>query len=263
MMVGWQLMAAKSLRDCGNPKRGMDPWLIRTHFGDMFKFVERKLGEKALAQFENDVAYIAGDVDLNSPVVPNGLSDYLHFPEMAEVSGMVVSRDHEMTKTFKAKRKMPITEKGLRLLAHRMLDDSVTVNHRLHTRGCGVFGQNDDPSNNFTVATWLSEMREGRDIMSDLDSPVSKNSFSGLVWKSMGSWRMDKHNGRVYLECRAPSMCLPYPNGHKSAQKMDGVLSMIHYSAMIMRDFEAKGTEEVVVLETGRNTVEADEVFRR
>eukprot|EP00434_Breviolum_minutum_P008626 symbB.v1.2.007606.t2/scaffold467.1/size200107/1 len=77
------LERASKCSACGFPKRCQSPWLLRTHIGDLVKTlpeVEReKLEEEVLELFSK-----GRDVQL----YPKGIMDYLHFPEMAEMSGM-------------------------------------------------------------------------------------------------------------------------------------------------------------------------------
>merc|ERR1719507_1578154 len=63
------------------------------------------------------------------------------------------------------------------------------------------------PRRTVTAKDWLLGMLQGKDIMADSDSPITKRGLSGLVWKSMGAWRMQQ-DGRVYLECRRSSLCI-------------------------------------------------------
>jgi len=140
-------------------------------------------------------------------VLSHGLSDYANFPEMAEIAGFVASRDSDYSERLNASRPMPIEASELRGLAQEMIDNKDKVNKALENRPCGLWGSSND-ANSFTVGEWLDGVVEGIDIMSDADSPISKNSFSGVVWKSMGSWRMKKGDSRVYLECRNARKCL-------------------------------------------------------
>ena len=63
-----------------------------------------------------------------------------------------------------------------------------------------------------TVDEWLDGIRNGKDLLSDHDSPVAYSSLSKLVFKSMGHWRMQPDApGMVHLECRDTSFrsCIP------------------------------------------------------
>ena len=74
---------------------------------------------------------------------------------------------------------------------------------------CGVVGVN-GADQRFTGRDWIRAALDGKDLMSDFDSPISKNAWSGLVWRSMGSWRMrPEAPGHVHLECRRIQHCLP------------------------------------------------------
>jgi len=209
MLASWtlvQMHRSVKTESCNNPKLAMSPWLVRTHFGDLYRSVEDRHGVGHMKDFQQHVLHVS-DLHLRDVVLSNGLSDYLNFPEMAEIAGYVVSRDSDYSERLNVSLPMPTTTGGLRELAQKMLDNEDEVNKVLQERPCGLWGRS-NAANAFTVGDWLEGVVKGVDIMSDIDSPVSKNSFSSLVWKSMGSWRMQKGDFRVYLECRNATQCL-------------------------------------------------------
>jgi len=209
MMASWtleQLHRSARMDSCNNPKLAMSPWLVRTHFGDLYRSVEHRYGVEHMKDFQQHVLHVS-NLDLEEVVLPNGLSDYLNFPEIAEVAGFVASRDSHYSKSLNVTRRMPITTHEIKELAQEILDAKDEVNKVLMERPCGLWGRS-NKANDFTVGDWLEGITKGIDIMSDVDSPISKNSFSGLVWKSMGSWRMKKGDSRIYLECRNAPQCL-------------------------------------------------------
>lgn len=209
MMASWQLVQmhrSPRMDSCNNPKLAMSPWLVRTHFGDLYRAVQHRHGVEHMKDFKQHMLHVTNLHD-QDVVFSDGLSDYLNFPEMAEVTGFVASRDSDYSERLNVSRPLPITASELRELAQEMIDNEGKVNEVLQQRPCGLWGRSND-ANTFTVGDWLDGVVKGMDIMSDFDSPISKNSFSGLVWKSMGSWRMKKDDSRVYLECRAPGTCL-------------------------------------------------------
>lgn len=233
-LAAWVLQAAQHCNTCVHPKRCMNPWLARTHFGDLANFVRSKLGESALDRFPDDVLEVA-DIQADSLVFPRGIMDYLHFSELAEIGGMVVPRstDLRVSPPSRANKCLPDNDEGLHLLAKQMLQDKHQVDTRLRSRACGVYGVKNKTLTTFTARTWLQEILNGRDIMADSDSPLTNQSFSKLVWKSMGSWRMTPEGGdRVFLECRNPKYCLG------KATLEDGPVARIRNVAQAMQAFE-------------------------
>merc|ERR1719329_443453 len=209
ILASWTLSRAHkshTMAMCNNPKLAMSPWLVRTHFGDLYHAVEQKHGPEHMKDFQQHMLQIT-KLHRHDVVLSHGLSDYVNFPEMAEIAGFVASRDSDYSERLNASRPMPVTAGELRGLAQEMIDNTDKVNKALENRPCGLWGSSND-ANSFTAGEWLDGVVEGIDIMSDADSPISKNSFSGVVWKSMGSWRMKKGDSRVYLECRKSHMCL-------------------------------------------------------
>lgn len=214
-----QLKKCMPTSGCTNPKRCMKPWLVRTHFGDLLNHVRQSVENSTLDQFPEHVLQVA-DVKPDDLIFPNGMMDYLKFPELAEVGGIVVPRSSllTMSQDINASRLsklkcMPTTYEDLHWLAKSMLEQKTRVNQLLKERSCGVHGLKDQNLTRFSARTWLQEMVRGRDIMSDWDSLITQKSFSKLVWKSMGSWRMSPHsNGRVYLECRDARRCFKLRN---------------------------------------------------
>lgn len=225
---------------CGHPKRGMKGWLLRTHFGDLAGRVREKLGPRALESVSEDVL-AAGGFHGNESVLPNGVIDYLRLPEFAEVAGMVSSRspvvdanrDSEAQKP--AARDIPTVKDGLLSLSGQMLENYELVNRRLLSRGCHLHNWGSFVPRSFTVKDWLTGLQRGEDLMSDDDSEISKSSFSHLVWKSMGSWRMKPGTDRVYLECRRTKICL---QGVKSRRSDPGPGGLIRIVGERMYQFE-------------------------
>jgi len=146
--------------------------------------------------------------DPDAPLYPQGIMDYLHFPEMAEVGGMVRARRG----TENISREMPVEEDGLLQLASDMLshENREQIDNRLRGRRCEVNGE--QPTTGTWMAPsarqWLQAASLGQDLMSDHDSPTSKASLSRTLWRSMGQWRLSAEEPRIFLECRAPSKCL-------------------------------------------------------
>merc|ERR1719221_2578096 len=156
---------------------------------------------------------------------------------MSEVSGMVhprssndvVNADDE---DIIMRRDMPVEGSGLRRLALDMLRHRRHVDKALFHRRCGV-DEPDDESLVLTPRSWLRDMVLGRDTMSDADSPITANSHSKLIWKSMGSWRMQPDSGgRVYLECRGVVGC------HNDAKAAGGPVERIRDVSSSMLRFE-------------------------
>jgi len=237
-MAAWVLRAARNCQTCTNPKRCMRPWLVRTHFGDLVKLVRQVHGAKALQTFVGDVFQLISFDDPDAPIFLNGFHDYMHFAEMAEISGIVVPRitDDPLTKRNSGLC-MPTNPRRLRLLAQQMLHRRYMVNRHLHIRKCAVYGVASEDSEmlRFSARDWLQAMLHGRDIMSDSDSPVTKRSMSQLVWKSMGAWRLDANQGagiRVFLECRSPMHCI------RGTQETYGPVPKLHHIARTMEAFE-------------------------
>lgn len=238
------LQQAKQCKVCIQAKRCMFPWLVRTHFGDLVKHVRQSLGEGTsdrFSQFPEDVLEVA-DVKPDEVIFPNGITDYLKFSELAEIGGLVVPRSSMLGVSQDANVSrsqvscLPTTRSGIQHLAQQMLKNREQVEKRMQSRGCNIYGLEDRTLTSFSAQTWLQEMLKGRDVMSDSDSPITQQSFSKLVWKSMGSWRMDMSagGGKVYLECRSRS-CL---GKHKKDSLPHDYVPYIREIAEKMQAFE-------------------------
>jgi hypothetical protein len=229
-LAAWTLKAVRSCGNCAHPKRCLQPWLVRTHFGDLALYLKDRIG--TLDHLLDDVSK-AAETHRQDKVFPHGLVDYVRFPEMAEMSGMVFPRawmrssqkkEHEIED-------MPTSEAGMLQLASQMVKQRSRVNGILLNRGCGIHGADSDLSSSFTAEEWLRGIMDGKDLMSDHDSPISKSSFSHLVWKSMGNWRMKTGSHRVYLECRHTDLCL-------GIGKRPGPVALIREVGERMLEFE-------------------------
>lgn len=219
-LVSWVLAKGHHCTPCWTPKLCMIPWLVRTHFGDMARFVAEEHGEEALATFPEDVLAITKlPGDGSAHITP--YREYLQFQEFAELANG--NRDqgkiHEMVKT----------KEGLCKLATSMVQPSMrkTLDQDLLNRPCGLKGLEEANSkafqNTLTAKEWLQEIVKGRDLLSDVDSPISAKASSHLVWKSMGAWRMGpKTRGIVYIECRIANKCL------EATPSAAGPIDMIH-----------------------------------
>jgi hypothetical protein len=209
-LAAWTLSALRRCEGCAHPKRCTAPWLVRTHFGDLAMHLKDKLGANVIAHLPVDVLE-AAKVRRSDKVLPHGVVDYLRLPEMAEFGGFVFPRGNADSLKYLNKDEavdMPTTPEGLLSLSRKMLQQRRLVNERLDKRACGIHGRNDVRVSDFTPEAWLRGLLRGKDLMSDHDSPLSESSFSHLVWKSMGSWRMKPGSNRVYLECRNTDACI-------------------------------------------------------
>lgn len=220
---------------CQYMKRCQLPWLVRTHFGDMTRRLRSRLGDAVVRRMPRDVLRVWGG-DPNKPLYPDGIMDYLKLPEMAEIAGFVSSRNGNCPRNA-TRQLMPSTRAGVLALAGAMAEDTPQedVDAPLLNRTCNVYGKDPGNATKLTASMWLEGMLEGLDLMSDHDSPVSRASFSHLVWKSMGQWRLrDDDLGRVYVECRHPSGCV-------GAEAEDGVETGLRHLAARLVDLEARG----------------------
>jgi len=165
--------------------------------------------------------------------LPNGTIDYLKLPEMAELSGMVYARNPLLRPARGVTAEdMPTDKAGLLSLAAKMIKNQRLIATRLHTRACSLHSRSSIDATNFTVQDWLDGLQRGKDLMSDHDSPLSQSSFSHMVWKSMGSWRMKPGSDRVYLECRDTKECL------SNTAPQPGAAALIRYVGLRMRNLE-------------------------
>jgi len=231
-LSAWALTATQQSKDCGHPKRYMVPWLVRTHFGDMAMLIKEKYGAKTFKRAASDILRV-GNLQAQSALLPNGTIDYLKLPEMAELSGMVHSRNPSLRKSHKeTEQDMPTTVDGLLQLSKKMLHYQDLINNRMRARRCRLHSKDNINARKLTVQDWLDGMQNGKDLMSDHDSPLSESAFSHMVWKSMGNWRMKPGSDRVYLECRDTGFCL---NG---LEPQPGPAALINYIGHKMIDFE-------------------------
>ncbi|CAJ1379917.1 unnamed protein product [Effrenium voratum] len=97
---------------------------------------------------------------------------------------------------------------GLVQLAEKMLSRRAKVDQRLRGRACRINGHGSWHAP--TARQWLEGAVQGKDLMSDHDSPATKASLSSTLWRSMGAWRLSPEEPRIFLECRAPQTCLGY-----------------------------------------------------
>lgn len=240
-LASWVLSATHECRSCAYTKRCMEPWLVRTHLGDLATYVKEREDPDSWSRMPAEVIRAAGIENPTGPVLLDGVVDYLHFAEMAELSGSVRHRDAANAEYDEQSwaTHLPIDATGLLRLASRMLYHKKEVNIRISHRDCKIHGKNDPVANEFSALDWVRGLDNGMDIMSDHDSPISKNSFSHLVWKSMGSWRMRKSGSAVvYLECRSSNHCLPGKTKHF------GVPNLIRYVGRSMVEFEQEAASE-------------------
>ncbi|CAJ1398391.1 unnamed protein product, partial [Effrenium voratum] len=87
LLAAMILDRAHSCDACGFPKRWQTPWLVRTHMGDL----AQTLALHERHNLTGDVLHVwHGDPD--ATLYPKGIMDYLHFPEMAEMGGLVNGR---------------------------------------------------------------------------------------------------------------------------------------------------------------------------
>merc|ERR1711865_399328 len=118
---------------------------------------------------------------------------------------------------------MPTDYPGLLKLAQDMMDQTELVHDRYSKRNWlyTAPGMPKLEAKDFLVQHWLDAMSDGLDLLSDKDSLMTKSSWSHKVWLSMGAWRLDETDPKIYLECRTDR--LPGCFGGKAASKMDSV----------------------------------------
>lgn len=222
---------------CGHPKRGMKGWLVRTHFGDLAFHLRDKFGMELFESIPGDILAV-GSWTGDESVLPDGIIDYLRLPEFAEVAGLVSPRSSvdipaeigaDRWHTEPEAQDIPTAISGLLELSDMMRLNSGAVNQRLKARSCHLHnGDKDDPNpRSLTVQKWLDGLQDGKDLMSDHDSELSKSSFSHLVWKSMGSWRMKPGSDRIYLECRRTKLCLQNIKSRKDDPGPGGLMRIV------------------------------------
>lgn len=207
------------------PKSYIEPWMVRTHVGDIAKYVESQLGRGILANLHDDVLAVSG-ARPESKAFPNGVIDYLRFSEFAEIGGFVVGRDPLRNSYAEPDRDMPKTVKGICRVAEKILErngteevltfitDDLRMDKLLLKLGRGIYpanvcalkaSQRQADVCDETLATpskWLRGLVEGHDFWTDAESILAKQAMSGMMFKSMGSWRMMNSSGFVYLESR-------------------------------------------------------------
>lgn len=211
---------------CGFPKRCQTPWLLRTHIGDLTQTLQREERERLV---EEVLQLWGGDEQL----YPKGIMDYLHFPDMAEMGGMVKKR----LGPSGAADEMPTQLADLLKLAARMLENREHVDEQLRSLGgrpCQVNAPG-KPWNAPSARQWLQGAQEGRDLMSDHDSAAAKASLSSTLWRSMGSWRWSPEEPRIFLECRNPQSCLGF---HEKSWRQLSYEEMLREAAMLAQDLE-------------------------
>lgn len=231
-LAAMAVVSARMNTECGHPKRYMVPFLVRTHFGDLAMMIKEKYGAKALEHMAADVMHV-GQLEPDMAILPNDTIDYLKLPEMAELSGMVYPRNPLLRPARSVTEEdMPTDSAGLLALAEKMIRNQRLIATRLHARACRLHSRSNIDATKFKVKDWLDGLQHGKDLMSDHDSPLSQSSFSHMVWKSMGSWRMNPGSDRVYLECRDTTYCLA------NTAPQPGAAALIRYIGFRMRDLE-------------------------
>jgi len=148
----------------------MTPWLVRTHFGDLAMLIKEKYGSNRLDQAIDDILQV-GNFKPESPILADGVVDYLKLPEMAEMSGLVFPRNPALyALPGEAAEDMPTNIGNLLNLAEKMLRHQDEIKKRLLRRRCSLHGITDIDARNLTVRAWLDGLQNGKDLMSDHDS---------------------------------------------------------------------------------------------
>lgn len=136
---------------------------------------------------------------------PYGVTDYLHFLEVAEL--------------LKLTPPAATSSDRLCLMAQQVFENRKHGRRQIRRLGCGVYGfnatgadpsnvQGDVPEENRYLSAiasptqWLNSLLKGHDLWTDQESLASKNTKTNMIFKSMGSWRMagGQGEGYVYLE---------------------------------------------------------------
>lgn len=192
---------------CDHPKALMQPYLVRSHWGDMLTVLSPTERERFASDVLKVVAQQGIPLEADAPLWKQNFYDYLKFPETLELSRLVACCAAALPEgSTQIAQEMPTSFEGLRSMARKVLLQRRRVDRRVSSRSCGFHGRTTGAR--FTARKWLEAALQGQDLMSDHDSEAStKGSLSGMVWKSMGHWRMEtdpsKPNYRVvFLECR-------------------------------------------------------------
>jgi len=207
LLAAMVIEKARNCRSCCFPKRCQDPWLVRSNFGDVATGLLSREEQSDLAGDVLKLLNLSGEEHL----YPHGILDYLHFPEMAEMAGLVHSRseDDPEAPPRGSAGNMPTEPPGLLRLSEEMLKQRAKVNERLRARKCKLHAKTQRDVQGPTVRDWLDGIASGIDLMSDHSSPLSQDSFSRTLWRSMGQWRFQNDGDRrIHLECREPYKCL-------------------------------------------------------
>lgn len=194
-------------KKCRYAKWYVEPWLVRTHLGDLTRHVEKHVGKEVFSNWLRDVANVANLTILPVPF-KNGVQDYKHFAEILELTGMVAGRDRTRANVNKANfsRRMPTERRDLCAAAAELLRDEKWRDRLEQVPPCVVYpsGTTRGPSARAKPATskeWLNGLLRGKDLWSDGESKLAAVSYGHTVFKSMGAWRLQQDNF-VYLEMR-------------------------------------------------------------
>lgn len=246
--------------ECLHPKRCQRPWLYRTHFGDITNYVMKNAettGFDVRRYLVSDILAITGIPNPDDPLLGKEpkVMEYMHFEEMAEISGFVQGRTRETCLWARkgAPKTIPMDFQSLKEISQAMVDSSDSVDRRLRNRRCTIYGAGDyEEELRFTSRQWVEEMLNGKDLMSDHHSAAAQAAFSHTVWNSMGKWRLrDEDEGRVYLECRAHShrLCMrgspPFTSSYKHKLEFVAEILMVLESTPPLEPVDAAALKKV------------------
>jgi len=210
LLVAHVLTRAAIMPDCHHPKLQQGTWLVRTHFGDMMNYARHVLEQSEIEDLFGDALEVA-NLSAYAMLHPHGIGQYFGFLDFAEIGGGFITRTNTTGKAQASA--VPTDPASLYRLAETVLEHRDTVNRNLlaHEKACLVNGRRISKfprgRPKLSAKEWLVGILQGKDLMSDRDSPFSAEVFSHTVWKSMGRWAM-KGEGRVFLECRDHKPCL-------------------------------------------------------
>jgi hypothetical protein len=190
---------------CRRTKGYLEPWLVRTNFGDIAEYLYAEHGKDVLNNALKDVMAVANLKDPETTSFPSGVSDGKKFDELAVAAGFLDSADN-----------LPTEMAGLCELAGKMLKDKMEVSKKVGPNYCKIQMKDgsvvDTEALNWTrmrpasPREWVEGVMQGRDLWTDAESELSQGSLSNSVFKSIGAWRM-RNPGRVWVEARRRACC--------------------------------------------------------
>jgi hypothetical protein len=169
---------------CERTKDYIKTWLVKTDLAKLVPYVQKLVGVEAMEKFPSDVISIS-NVNESATMFPDGVDTYINFPDMAaNLAGKSLSTNMS---------KEAICKMAADMVNHTAeMDEARDASHCTVRLSSGEVADLRQPRWELlrpaNPGKWLQNLMQGKNLWSDRGDPLSRQSSTNMLWKSIMDW---------------------------------------------------------------------------